>query len=239
MGSVPRDPSVQIPTATAEWYDEEDACSFASASSFPEKGHMMRVGNCVMEFAPSGSYVEDWRAVPGASDVHFSAALELVAERRVGSDAHNSVDALGKGMQEREGGLVTNGNHAMLFIGRPEGAAITHAMKVNGLASEVAKMLAAGRRQEVLKLLDFEGSYAVRHGGVGHPFVVVQSTHPWRIGSHLPDFRDAVLHNSKQDCGRCMLTQQVRDINAVRERVWAVQEWRPAVQAASVGASKI
>jgi hypothetical protein len=57
-----------IQSTVADWHDSVTSGGLATASKFPEKGLMMRVGDAVMEFAPSGAYVEDWRASPTASD---------------------------------------------------------------------------------------------------------------------------------------------------------------------------
>ena len=47
---------------------------------FPELGEMRRVGECCLEFAPSGAYVEDWRMQPGTAGL--AASLVLLAEVR-------------------------------------------------------------------------------------------------------------------------------------------------------------
>ena len=41
---------------------------------------MRRVGECCLEFAPSGAYVEDWRMQPGTAGI--AASLVLLAEVR-------------------------------------------------------------------------------------------------------------------------------------------------------------
>ena len=88
--------------------------AFQPYDKWPEPGRLERVGACLVEWAPSGIYVEDWRLQPGASGL--AVGLQLVAE--TGPDGVS---------QPRSGGLVIAGEHALLLIGRrkplPEGRA--------------------------------------------------------------------------------------------------------------------
>jgi hypothetical protein len=86
--------------------------AFQPYEKWPEPGRLERVGACLVEWAPSGIYVEDWRLQPGASGL--SVGLQLVSE--TGADGAS---------RPRTGGLVIAGDHALTLIGRrsplPEG----------------------------------------------------------------------------------------------------------------------
>ena len=86
--------------------------AFQPYEKWPEPGRLERVGSCLVEWAPSGIYVEDWRLQPGASGL--SVGLQLVSE--TGADGVSL---------PRTGGLVIAGDHAVMLIGRraplPEG----------------------------------------------------------------------------------------------------------------------
>jgi len=86
--------------------------AFQPYEKWPEPGRLERVGSCLVEWAPSGIYVEDWRLQPGASGL--SVGLQLVSE--TGADGVS---------RPRTGGLVIAGDHALMLIGRraplPEG----------------------------------------------------------------------------------------------------------------------
>ena len=88
--------------------------AFHPYDRWPEPGRLERVGNCLIEWAPSGVYVEDWRFQPGASGLLVG--LELLSE--TGPDGRSA---------QRSGGLVISGDHALLVLGRrqslPEGRA--------------------------------------------------------------------------------------------------------------------
>lgn len=52
--------------ATAEWFSGDDGVAFQPVSAFPEPGLLEWVTDDVMiERAPSGAYVEEWRRLPG------------------------------------------------------------------------------------------------------------------------------------------------------------------------------
>ena len=86
--------------------------AFQPYEKWPEPGRLERVGACLVEWAPSGIYVEDWRLQPGGSGL--SVGLQLVSE--TGPDGVS---------RPRSGGLVIAGDHALMLIGRrtplPEG----------------------------------------------------------------------------------------------------------------------
>lgn len=79
--------------------------AFQPYNKWPEPGRLQRVGACLIEWAPSGVYVEDWRLQPGSAGL--SVGLELISE--------TGVDGVER---PRSGGLVIAGTHAILLIGR-------------------------------------------------------------------------------------------------------------------------
>lgn len=84
----------------------EDWCSFQPYDKWPEPGRLERVGTCLVEWAPSGIYVEDWRLLPGSAGV--CAGLRLVSETVGGVE------------RPRDGGLVRCGDHLIMTLGRLE-----------------------------------------------------------------------------------------------------------------------
>ena len=80
-------------------------CAFQPYDKWPEPGELRRVGTCLLEFAPSGIYVEDWRLQP--SESRLLVGLRLIEESLEGQPA-----------RPRDGGLVIAGDHAILSLGR-------------------------------------------------------------------------------------------------------------------------
>lgn len=79
--------------------------AFQPYEKWPEPGRLERVGACLVEWAPSGIYVEDWRLQPGGSGL--SVGLQLVSE--TGEDSVS---------RPRDGALVIAGDHALMVIAR-------------------------------------------------------------------------------------------------------------------------
>lgn len=86
-----------IRRATAEWFSDGDGIAFQPISAFPEPGLLeWQTDDVMIERAPSGDYVEEWRLLPGTrspSSHHVDAsgrhlyrsgdALVLVRDRSV------------------------------------------------------------------------------------------------------------------------------------------------------------
>jgi hypothetical protein len=110
--------SVEGGVATTSWKEATglmnwtDWIGFQPYDKYPEPGVMRRIGDCMIEFAPSGMYVEDWRFQPSRQGV--LAGLRLVSE----------TDSAGV-EKPRQGGLVIAGDHAIISLARrdelPEG----------------------------------------------------------------------------------------------------------------------
>jgi hypothetical protein len=79
--------------------------AFQPYDKWPEPGELRRIGPALIEFAPSGIYVEDWRLQPGSAGLRIG--LRLVSEAEPGG-AH----------APRDGGLVIAGSHAVFALAR-------------------------------------------------------------------------------------------------------------------------
>lgn len=130
--------------------------AFQPYDKWPEPGVLQRVGNSLIEWAPSGIYVEDWRLQPGSSGLMVG--LRLAAEIRDGVQ------------RRRDGGLVVCGDHALFTLGRFE---------------ELPAEIPAQRQlaQGLASVFEAEASYCVRDGA---GFRVSLSTNPFRHGEAAP-----------------------------------------------------
>jgi len=142
-----------------------DWTSFQTHDRWPEPGLLARVGDCLLEHAPSGAYVEDWRLQP--SEDGLLVGLRLVEEHAVAGGA----------VRHRGGGLVVCGRHAALVLGRPATLPV---------AGAVAEVVSAHRRDRTVMraVFAFEASYGTRDAG---SFTVAASTNPLREGRTLLD----------------------------------------------------
>jgi hypothetical protein len=84
--------------------------AFQPYDKWPEPGELRRVGPALIEFAPSGIYVEDWRLQPGSEGLRVG--LRLVSEASPGG-SH----------RPRDGGLVIAGDHAIFALARRQSLA--------------------------------------------------------------------------------------------------------------------
>lgn len=148
-------------SGTMHW---PDWTSFQLHDKWPEPGELRRVGDCLLEHAPSGAYVEDWRLQ--ASGDGPLVGLTLVEER----------DAKSGQVTHRGGGLVIAGEHAIFVRGRPE--PLPPAERLSDLIER-----AASEPRLLDAVFGFEASYA-RRDGSGR-YVVKASTLPWREGRPL------------------------------------------------------
>jgi hypothetical protein len=139
--------------------------SFQTHAKWPEPGRLERVGNSLVEFAPSGAYVEDWRFQPaGAGPL---VGLSLLDER----------DARSGELLHRGGGLIVCGQHAAFVRGRPEplpeGGRVEDYLRAN-LDDTAA----------VERVFSFDASYGTCVS-TRDDFTVRQSTLPWREAEPL------------------------------------------------------
>jgi hypothetical protein len=179
-----------------------DWTAFQLHDKWPEPGELRRVGDCLLEHAPSGAYVEDWRLQPSGDGPLVG--LTLIDER----DA-KSGDTLHRG-----GGLIVAGDHAILVRGRA--ATLPVAERLTDLIERA--------RQEP-RLLDaifgFEASYA-RRDGAGR-YVVQASTLPWREGRALMSFSGFGLEDG-------LVVQQAREKDGSVVRRFQVETLEPSYE---------
>lgn len=172
---------------------------------WPEPAPLRRVGNCMVEFAPSGAYVEDWRLQP--SKPGPLVGLRLIDERVVRSGQ----------VLRRGGGLIVSGEHAGLVLGRAA------ELPATGRGALLQQVLAAqGDAQTLGRILDFETSIA--HGSVHEGFRVTHSNCPGRAGQELFALdgfsvdADGVVHQDfKRDgveCERRFVVDAIESVHA-------------------------
>ncbi len=131
---------------------------------WPEPAELRRIGNCMVEFAPSGAYVEDWRLQPTGSGPLVG--LQLLEERNLSTG-----EVLHPG-----GGLIICGDFAALVRGR--------AQPLESAAASLPEAIAqATSAEQVAQLLDFETSVA--RGSLALGYNVQHSTCAQRIGQPL------------------------------------------------------
>ncbi|KZY98618.1 hypothetical protein A3746_06420 [Oleibacter sp. HI0075] len=100
--------------------DWQGGVSSLSENRWPEPAELRRVGNCMMEFAPSGAYVEDWRllnSVPG-----LFVGLELIGEEDLTTGAR----------RELQGALILAGDYMGAVLNRSAEEFITDIGELEG-----------------------------------------------------------------------------------------------------------
>lgn len=176
--------------------------SFQLHEKWPEPGLLRRVGDCLIEFAPSGAYLEEWRAQP-PGDGPF-VGLELLDE----------VEAASGRVLHRGGGLVVCGSHAAFVRGRPEQLASEKTLR-EFAASSVRD------RNRLAQLFSFEASYG-RCADTAAGYRVTRSTSPWREGERLLDLEGFVY-----DEQHAVVVQRTHDLGVDVERRFSVDTLEP------------
>jgi hypothetical protein len=142
-----------------------DWTALQTHAKWPEPGRLARVGNCMVELAPSGAYVEDWRLQPCRGGPLIG--LELIEER----------DASDGTLLHRGGGLIVCGEHAGFVRGRPEPLP-------EGERVEDFVRAHAGDATSLARAFALDASYGTT-AAVRDAFTVTFSTCPWREGEQL------------------------------------------------------
>lgn len=135
--------------------------AFQPYDKWAEPGRLERVGPCLVEWAPSGIYVEDWRMLEGSTGL--SVGLTLISETRL--------DGVEK---PRTGGLVIAGDHAILVMGRRE------SLETGRLHEQIAS--AKDFRAFTKQAFDSEVAYGVRSGGA---YTIKLAVDPFSEGKPL------------------------------------------------------
>jgi hypothetical protein len=171
---------------------------FQSFNTWPEPGDLRRVGSCLVEFAPGGAYVEDWRAQPDASGLLVG--LRLVSE---------AVDGLDRYHTPRDGGLLIAGGHAMRILGRRRPLTSQQPLPEQFATCTSPSALAA-------EVFDASVAYARRLDGTD-AYTIELSTNPFEEGrevSLLDGFAPAQRDG--------FLVQRVDTASEHVERVWRI-----------------
>lgn len=186
--------------AHSVWHNQQlswqNGEAFQLYNRWPEPALLSRVGNCMMEFAPSGAYVEDWRLMSDQPGPLIG--LELISERDMLTGEH----------WPRRGALIINNSIAGLVIGRRD---ILHEVKPVSL-SAYKKQLNISQTDN---LLNFETAIAV--GDIRQGYTVAHSLNGGRIGQNLTDLNG---FENATEAGFC---KQIVEINGQKiERTYRV-----------------
>lgn len=159
--------------AETTWQDELLSWSGGTAlqtnNRWPEPAILFRTGDCMMEFSPNNTYVEDWR-------IKSRTAGPLVGLRLI--DETNITQ--GK-VTHRDGALIINNDWAGLVLGREAPLAMpTHKTKLREFVDQHH-----ADKNLIEQAFNFETSVAV--GGVETGFTVAYSTQPERNTQPLLD----------------------------------------------------
>ena len=163
--------------------------AFQTHAKWPEPGRLARVGGCMVELAPSGAYVEDWRYQPARGGPLVG--LELLDEREAGSDV----------VLHRGGGLIICGEHAGFVRGRPE------PLLPDGERLDDFVRACAGDASALARVFSFDAAYGTASTERGE-FTVSFATLPWREGEPLLSLegfsppRDGVISQRVEEAGR-------------------------------------
>jgi hypothetical protein len=186
----------------------QDWVGFQTRVKWPEPGALRRVGDCLVEFAPSGAYVEDWRLEPSGEGPLV--ALELLEER----------DAQDGTLRHQGGALILCGQHAAFVRGRPpQQAAALAAAQLQPQAQEQEP-----RRSTLEAWLACEASYAVVDAAAG-ALTIVASTSPWREGENLLE-----LEGFEYDGQRGLVMQRAVEDGCAIERRFAIDSLEPTFE---------
>jgi hypothetical protein len=168
---------------------------FQTHAKWPEPGRLERVGTSMIEFSPSGAYVEDWRFQPCDGRL---IGLRLIDER----------DARSGAILHRGGGLVVCGGHAGFVRGRPEPLPEGRLEDyVRASAGDVAKLQ---------HLFSCDASYGTTRT-TDDDFTVSLSTLPWREGKPLLSLEG---FSHQQEGG--LLLQRVEEQHRLIERRFVI-----------------
>lgn len=178
--------------------------AFQNHARWPEPGRLERVGSCLVEHAPSGAYVEDWRVEPCGSGPLIGLWLFDERDRDSGLLLH------------RGGGLIVCGQRAAFVRGRP--APLPHGERLEALVvgeHATPEGLAA--------VFSCDASFGEARGD---SFFVTHATLPWREGLPL-----ASLEGFARDPERSgHLLQRTDEDGRQLERRFVIDTIEPAVE---------
>lgn len=179
----------------------EGGVSLQLHNPWPEPALLQRIGNCMMEFAPSGAYVEDWRLQPPGPGPLLG--LRLLEER----------DASGQ-LRHQGGGLIIAGEVAALVRGRAE------PIDAQGRLAAVAADL-VGQAEPLGRL--FGCDTALARGDWQQGYQVQCTTHPGRMDQPLLSLQGF----SWLEDAPGQLLQRCEENGEQIERRWLLDTWLP------------
>jgi hypothetical protein len=191
------------PMPTATWEEGNAGVGYQNYVYFPEPGWFeWRAGDCMMEFAPSGTYEEDWRLQPNSRGrlVHL-VGIEPRIEPRIETRIETEIEP-GKPAPNRQ--LLLAGDHVMAVRDRSVGP-----LEERPLPETAAAL--GDDHASLVALLDCEFSYARRRGD---HFVIELSSLPFREGQTLDlSWLDALQPDKHEGVG------------AAEQRGWRIESW--------------
>jgi hypothetical protein len=185
----------------------KDGASYQLHDRWPEPAELRRIGNCMMEFAPSGAYVEDWRHL-NQINTGPMIGLELESE----TDLNTGITL------PRSGALIINGEYAGLVLGRTN-MATEHYWLASGLTLSQALQKASFEQRS--DLLDFQTLVAQRNSSSCY-----KTLHTLDLDA--PDADEIQLEGFSLTKDKNILNQRIalqgRDI----ERRWRIDSLEPS-----------
>ncbi|MFY0731615.1 hypothetical protein [Pseudomonas sp. NFX15] len=188
---------------TLSWHSDT---SLQVHNRWPEPAVLKRIGNCMIEFAPSGAYVEDWRLQPSRPGVLIG--LRLLHETQLDSGV----------VHHRGGGLIVCGDHAAMVLGRAQPLEYD----AHGLPLREQVERNADDPEWLHRAFNFETSVA--QGSLDGGFSVTLSTCAARIGQPLISLEGFEL----QADGR-HVSQLLQVDGVLRERIYVIDTLEPEV----------
>jgi hypothetical protein len=180
--------------------------AFQLHQKWPEPGVLRRIGDCMIEFAPSGAYVEDWRLQPSRPGPVVG--LRLVREYDVDTGA----------VSHSAGGLIVCGDHAALVLGRPRSLPS---------CSRVSELIRGTAGTVLNDIFAFEASFAA-YDDASQKFTITLSTNPSRRGEPLA-ITDGYAYNPETR----LITQRIHERGICLERLYLPDTLEPVVSFSS------
>lgn len=137
--------------------------SYQLHNRWPEPAELKRIGNCMIEFAPSGAYVEEWRFLNQSGQ-----------DALIGLELESETDLTTGLSYNRSGALIVSGEFAGLVLGRRNRDAEEHWIGRNLILSEAVGVASPAQREALLDFQtliarrDAHGTYQIQHAL--HPY---------------------------------------------------------------------
>lgn len=157
--------------AESRWQNDKLSWSGGTAlqihNRWPEPALLQRIGDCMIEFSPGGTYVEDWRMVSRTPGPLIGLRLSHEEELSSGRIRH------------RDGALIVNGDWAGLVLGRSSD------IPPAGNPRQLRDLVAQERDNEDFLQQAFNFETSVATGNLQSGFSIDYTTQPARRGASL------------------------------------------------------